>query len=121
VLARHSREGEQAFSGMQCQPEIAARLWSLLVTNIQKPHMKKDIRDEVRSIGWQVFFTGSKDAMHVHYDTLLHLGSCIEDVPSNHDGMHDHLIAEGCDVAQEYQLLGLVLQNMWSEIGTWLQ
>lgn len=99
-------------------------LWYLLVGMLQTPDdspRADAIEQQIRSVGWGLFFRGSTGAMLLHCEVVKVLAGSLVQVPPMQDARHAHLAGTGAsDLLEDYRGLGRYLDIIWHGVGEWL-
>jgi len=114
--------GAGPLTGSALQIELVEKLWYLCIRHVQSPPGSEDAESterHMRSIGWSLFFRGSKSALLLHYHVVEYLTAHIEeeDLPSGESGEHDHIDGS---VLDEYQSMAVAVDFAWDRLGNWV-
>mmetsp|Transcript_98197 Transcript_98197/g.274921 ORF Transcript_98197/g.274921 Transcript_98197/m.274921 type:complete len:340 (+) Transcript_98197:42-1061(+) len=121
-LLHNVSSGAGPLTGSALQIQMVEKLWHLCTRHVQSaPGSEDEKRTErqMRSIGWSLFFRGSKAALLLHYLVLEYLTAHIEeeDLPSGESGEHDHIDGS---VLDEYQSMAVAVDFAWDRLGNWV-
>mmetsp|Transcript_107831 Transcript_107831/g.299802 ORF Transcript_107831/g.299802 Transcript_107831/m.299802 type:complete len:193 (+) Transcript_107831:1-579(+) len=121
-LMDNASHGKPPLTAAHLSLSILDRLWCLLVRHVQSPPGGGEqhfLEHHLRSVGWSLFFRGSKEAMLVHFFIADFLAMTLkaEDLPSGEGGEHDHMVGEPL---QAYNSMVRPLERIWDRLGTWI-
>lgn len=99
------------------------KLWYLLVGHLQAAafsEQKEATARHIRSIGWSLFFYAGRDAMVSHSYFIDQMSRQALDLPPDNSTVHEHVLAEGGNIAQAYASMAKMLGMLWNKTGDWL-
>mmetsp|Transcript_34008 Transcript_34008/g.97996 ORF Transcript_34008/g.97996 Transcript_34008/m.97996 type:complete len:325 (+) Transcript_34008:65-1039(+) len=122
ITLTNAAGGETPLPNANLQIDAIVRLWRLVVHYLQLPEdcdQRHAISREIRSIGWSLFFRGSKDALMVHFLVFDFLATQLEekDIPVDEEGKHED--SKGGALGA-YKRMAIILENSWDKLGTWI-
>jgi len=99
-------------------------LWSLLVRYLQSAEGSEErllAASHIRSIGWSLFFAGSRGALLGHANMIAQVSQGeLVNRPSDDDELHRHMRASLLDIDSQYRLMSRTLGSLWNKTGDWV-
>lgn len=98
-------------------------LWYLLIGHLQAAagsERQQAAARYIRSIGWSLFFCNGGDALLSHTYFIARMSHRELELLPDSDPLHEHILAEGRDVAQEYADMAKRLGDLWNKTGNWI-
>jgi len=110
--------------GSLVRRDAVERLWYLLVSRIQEPEdssRREFVDKHIRSIGWSLFFRGSKETMLTHSLVIDLLSAFVHHAPGDDRHPEDRIPgAQDTAALRAYRHMAATLNAIWNMTGNWM-